>query len=279
MSESNSALSRKRLPIKPSEEHLRKQAKRRVKLDPKLQLADAQHQLAKEYGCKSWPELMHVVETMNRGADQLAYVKYEMEALPEGCQCERHREGARDTDLGEFTQHDWIWRWHGRCCGSKSAATSRGSCWNTARILTGNMVPIMGRLFLWTGECLDPDGLQFLIDAGANVTFEPIDTKYGRQCPLSHFLGTYVRGQNEPKHRGIEILRKAGAYVPPEVSPSILAIHAGDAMKLADLLDSDPSLGETPLRGYAVGQRRACRGNASSLRRGILRDPMHRWSC
>src|SRR5262245_62982123 len=59
---------RKRLPVNPSLEHLKKQAKRLAARDPSMQLADAQHRLAHEYGCKSWAELAHVVETMGRGA-------------------------------------------------------------------------------------------------------------------------------------------------------------------------------------------------------------------
>ena len=50
----------KKLPAKPSEENLKKQAKRRAKADG-LRLAEAQHRLAKEYGARSWAELMHVV--------------------------------------------------------------------------------------------------------------------------------------------------------------------------------------------------------------------------
>ena len=40
---------RKRLPVKPSEENLKKQAKRLSRIE-NLQLADAQHRMAAEYG-------------------------------------------------------------------------------------------------------------------------------------------------------------------------------------------------------------------------------------
>jgi ATP-dependent Lon protease len=52
---------RKRLPNNPSEENLRKQAKRLAR-DEGLQLAAAQHRLAKEYGYRNWAELMQLVE-------------------------------------------------------------------------------------------------------------------------------------------------------------------------------------------------------------------------
>jgi peptide-methionine (S)-S-oxide reductase len=48
----------KRLPNNPSAEHLRKQAKRLAKRDA-LQLADAQRQLAHDYGFRTWAALMH----------------------------------------------------------------------------------------------------------------------------------------------------------------------------------------------------------------------------
>jgi peptide-methionine (S)-S-oxide reductase len=109
MSESSSPREnspRKRLPVKPSEEHLKKQAKRRLKLDPQLKLADAQHQLALEYGCRNWAALMHVVETMNRGADQLVSVKNEMEPLPKAANAGDIASVRTVLAAGEFTQHD-----------------------------------------------------------------------------------------------------------------------------------------------------------------------------
>jgi hypothetical protein len=51
---------RKRLPNNPSEENLRKQAKR-LAAQEDLQLAAAQRRLAIEYGYKNWAELMRAV--------------------------------------------------------------------------------------------------------------------------------------------------------------------------------------------------------------------------
>jgi ankyrin repeat protein len=99
-----------------------------------------------------------------------------------------------------------------------------------------------GPIIFVTGECLDPDGLQFLIDHGADVTFQPVATKYGGASPMSYALGTYLRGQKDRKHRCIEILLSRGAIVPPEITPPMLAIHQGDAKTLAGMLDRDPSL-------------------------------------
>jgi ankyrin repeat protein len=232
---------RLRLPVKPSAEHLRKQAKRRAKAD-QLELAAAQHALAREYGCRHWAELMHVVETMLRGADQLAYVKYEMEALPKAANANDLDEVRAILASGEYTQHDLDLA----LARSVLRFDERGAI---ARLLLehgadpdGQYGSGYGPIVFGCGECLDVEGLQFLLDAGADVTFGRIETKYGPTCPLDTWLGTYVRGRNEAKHRGIDILLEHGAFVPPEVTPEILAIHRGDARQLSELIAKDRSL-------------------------------------
>jgi len=62
-------------------EHMRKQAKRSAKLHH-LDLVDAQHRVAPEYGSKNRASLLHYGEGKNRGADQIANVKHKIEALP-----------------------------------------------------------------------------------------------------------------------------------------------------------------------------------------------------
>lgn len=44
---------RKTLPVDASLDHLRKQAKRKVKHNPTLKLAAAQHEVAREYGFRN----------------------------------------------------------------------------------------------------------------------------------------------------------------------------------------------------------------------------------
>jgi hypothetical protein len=58
------------LPPRPSLEHLKKQAKDRLEVllqsNPTAQLADAQHDVARDYGFASWPKLnAHVERMMN----------------------------------------------------------------------------------------------------------------------------------------------------------------------------------------------------------------------
>jgi ankyrin repeat protein len=236
---------RNRLPVKPSAEHLRKQAKRRAKAES-IPLADAQHALAREYGSKNWAELMHVVETMLRGSDQSAHVKYEMEALPKAANASDVRRVREILATGAFTQHDLDLAL-ARCVLRFREREG------IARLLLdhgadpdGQYGSAYGPIVFVTGECLDYDGLKFLIDAGADVAFAPIDTKYGRHCPLSLWLGTYLRGRNDAKRRGIDLLLERGAHVPAEVTPELLAIHRDDAAKLAQRLDADPSLTTRP---------------------------------
>lgn len=99
-----------------------------------------------------------------------------------------------------------------------------------------------GPIVFGTGECAQPQSLQYLLDHGADVSFAPIDTKYGQQCAMSYWLGSYGRGDNTFKHQGIELLLEHHAYMPPEVTPAMLAIHRGDSTALATLLEADTSL-------------------------------------
>lgn len=238
---------RKKLPVNPSLEHLQKQAKRRVKQHPALKLAEAQHQLAQEYGCKNWAGLARMVETMSRGADQLANVKREIEPLPKAARAVDIARVRQILAGGNFTQHDLDQAlsnalWYGEEPDWPQRKELADLLLDHGADPDGQYGGNYGPVVFGTGECLQPAGLQYLIDAGADVTFGRIATKYGAVCPLDHALGTYVRGRNDRKHRVIDILLRNGAHIPAEVTPPILAIHRGDAGLLAELLDREPGL-------------------------------------
>jgi hypothetical protein len=244
----NTPSSRRKLPINPSLEHLQKQAKRRVKQTPGLQLAAAQQQLALEYGCQNWAQLAQVVETMARRLDVLPRAGERYRPMPKAAR-------ARDVDgvrailaEGSFTPLDLDQSlahalWYGN-----------DSHWPVRKAIADLMMEHgadpdgqygsggAGPIVLGTGECIQVSGLQYLIAAGADLAFLPIATKYGPTCPLSSILGTYARGHNEAKHRYIGLLLERGAYIPPNVTPPLLAIHRGDADQLAELLGADPGL-------------------------------------
>jgi len=236
----------KKLPVNPSFEHLQKQAKRRAKQSPSLPLATVQHQMAREYGCKTWAELKQRVETMSRRHDLTPHKNYE--PLPKAARVGDLITVSRLLRESDFTQHDLDQSlahalWYGD-----------DATWPDRRVLADLLLDHgadpggqygsggYGPIVFGTGECLRPLSLEYLIAAGANVSFPPVQTKYGLQCPLSHALGTYLRGRNADKHRYIEILLAHGGHRPESVTLPMLAIHRGDARQLGELLDREPSL-------------------------------------
>jgi ankyrin repeat protein len=232
----------KRLPVNPSMENLKKQAKRLAKGQPTLTLQQAQHQLAVEYGCAHWVELTHVVETMSRGATQTVNVKSKMEPLPAAANRSDLDAVRQILSDGPFTQHDLDLALARAVLRFRERRAIAEVLIEQGADPDGQYGSNYGPIVFVTGECLDPDGLQFLIDHGADVTFAPIVTKYGETSPMSSTLGTYHRGQNDRKHRCIDILLRHGALIPPTITPPMLAIHRGDAGVLAEMLDRNPSL-------------------------------------
>jgi hypothetical protein len=243
---------RRKLPVNPSLEHLQKQAKRRAKENPALQLAAAQHQLAQEYGCQSWSELARVVATMAQRHDKPATDGKRYQPLPAAA---RAGTGQGDfTELrrllreSEFTRHDLDQSlahvlWYGsestwEACKKMADELLDHGADPDGQYGSGGSGPIV----FGAGECVRPDSLEWLIGKGADMTAPPLETKYGKTCVLSSILGTYVRGKNAAKHRYIDLLLQQGAYIPPEVTPAVLAIHRGDARQLAELLERDRSL-------------------------------------
>ena len=68
------------LPLRPSLEHLRKQAKARRR-ERGLGLSRAQHELAREYGFESWPKLVHYVQATSLKGVERALVLADAAAL------------------------------------------------------------------------------------------------------------------------------------------------------------------------------------------------------
>ncbi|WP_428940880.1 hypothetical protein [Fontivita pretiosa] len=241
---SSSPAPRKRLPVNPSIEHLKKRAKRLAAREPSLKLADAQHRLAREYGCRNWAELAHVVETMSRGATQIFDVKAKLEPLPEAAN-RNDLDAVRHILAHErLTQHDLD-------KALARAVLRFGQRRQIAQLLIehgadpdGQYGSNYGPIVLVTAECIDPDGLQFLIDHGADITFAPVQTKYGRASPMLGIISTYERGKNELKRRYIDLLLAHGAHVPLELTGEFLAIHRGDVDALGREIDRDPAMVE-----------------------------------
>lgn len=248
----------KRLPVNPSLEHLQKQAKRLVRQTPTLKLAAAQLALARDYGCKNWAELAHRIETMSRGADQTYDVSKKSEPIPKAARAvdmDRIRTILND---GPFTQHDLDAGlahalWYGDAATWPKRKAIADLLLEHGADPDGQYGSAYGPIVFGTGECIQPDGLIYLIEAGADVAFAPIQTKYGMHCPMSHILCTYLRGKNEAKHRFIDILLEHGACVPPEITAPFFAIHRGDASQLGQLIEREPDLIHQRFRDMPYG--------------------------
>lgn len=259
---------RKRLPVNPSADHLRKQAKRLAR-SAAIPLHEAQHQLAGDYGAKHWAELMKIVGTMQPGAD--------FEALPAAA---NENDISRVREMlarGEFTHHDLD-------LGLARAVLRFAEREPIARLLLehgadpdGQYGADYGPIVLATGEALDVAGLTFLLEAGCDAKAPPVATKYGDQCALSAWLGSYLRGRNVDKRRGIDLLLQHGAFVPVEVTAVILAMHRDDSDALGRELDLEPTLvvrafERLPYVDLAGGTllHYACELGASACLRGLL---------
>ncbi len=231
--------SRRRLPIDPSVEHLRKQAKR-LAAAQSLALGHAQHQLAQAYGCAGWTDLLRLVEQLRSGASQPADGQGPMRPLPDAANRGDLAQVRMLLGTGTFSRHDLD-------LALARAVLAFAQRQEIAELLIehgadpdGQYGAGYGPIVLVTGECLDPDGLAFLIRHGADVAFAPVMSKYGPTSPLIATLGSYLRGANERKRRCIDLLLNAGARLPDEVTPAMLAIHRSDAAALRRALAEDP---------------------------------------
>lgn len=232
---SSSTQPRKKLPVKPSLEHLQKQAKRRAKENPALKLAEAQHQIAQGYGCKSWAELAREIKRLLEGEGAIS-TRPGFAPLPEAANNGDVEKVRAVLDAGDFTQHDL------------DLALSRATCTLTqhperrsiAELLlkhganpNGIYSEAYGPIVLAACECVDLEGLSFLIEAGADVSIAPFKTKdVDNLSPVNMLFGTYVRGRNAAKHVCIDILIAHGAVWTDD---AITAIHRGNADRLRSM--------------------------------------------
>ncbi len=240
---------RKRLPVRPSLEHLRKQAKRLARAQPALSLSEAQHQLARDHGCRSWAELAAMVEAMNRTADTLVDVPHARRPLPLAVRARDVAAVERTLAEGDYTPNDLDVGLAHACWYDGDNPATRATRRRLFEILLeagadpdGQYGSAYGPIVLGTGECLSREGLEWLLEAGCDVTFPPIETKYGPASPMISVLSTYTRGRNPQKHAMIDLLLARGAFVPADITPPLLAVHRGDTAALAALLDAEPAL-------------------------------------
>jgi ankyrin repeat protein len=213
-------------------------------IDPaSAKLADAQAALARSYGLQNWPRLVtacRMTDAIWQGDVETvrALVLKDPQLLHEAAR------GIADSNWGppmsyaanvgqdaiiamlremgaEDLQHAFD-----RACLQGQIETARRLHAMGARVLAGM---VMGPC-----ETLNPEGLAFLLELGADLT----DKDGDRLAPLALLLQTYCRGP-ENKHRCLELVAKRGVALldtPP------VAMHRGRIDLLEEHLRRDPQL-------------------------------------
>ncbi|HUY90382.1 MAG TPA: ankyrin repeat domain-containing protein [Pirellulales bacterium] len=262
MSADSSGASRS-LPEKPDLRHLKNQAKDLLRAGAAVSLADAQFQLAREYGFASWPKLKAHVESLKEigqlkaaiDANDLARVQALMTRNPV-----LHRAPLGYNRNGPLT---WAAECRGVAPTAERLAIIRWMLENGSDVhqggdgplmraaLADERVPVMEPLVehgadvnaLWNGEypiifaaceTLQPRSLAWLIAHGADMHAE---SKAHGTC-VEMLLGTYWRNP-EGKHGCLEVFARAG-FPFPETAP--MAVHRGRVDLLAALVDRDPAV-------------------------------------
>jgi hypothetical protein len=213
------------LPDRPNRRHLRDQAKDLVRSGAAPTVADAQFQIARQYGFPSWPKLKQHVESLEQAGklkqainrNDLARVEALLVSNPELRQVliddvplQRVAQPGRIPMMELLVRH---------------GADVNGLCWGWFPAL---FTPC---------ENLEPEPLQWLLDHGADPNRgNPKDLG----TALDYVIQTYPRA---PKRLSacIEILLAAGARTRYDV-PGVLPILRGRTGELADLLNADPEL-------------------------------------
>jgi len=213
------------LPDRPNLRHLRDQAKDLVRSGAVRTLADAQLQIARQYGFASWAKLKHQVESLNgtgrlrqaiasndlaRGEELLASKPGLRQVLIDDVPLQAQAQPGR-TPMMELLVH------HG--------ADVNGLCWGWFPVL---FTPC---------ENLEPEPLQWLLDHGADPNRgNPRDPG----TALDYVIQTYPR-HPERLSACIELLLAAGGHTRYDL-PCVLALLRGRTGDLAALLDADPTL-------------------------------------
>lgn len=257
----------KKLPVDPSVEHLRKQAKRlladhrlaqpwatqrcsAVLPGKAIKLADAQHVVAVEYGFTSWAKLIGHVESVT--ADSAAWSADPNDNIPKAATAGDFERVRRLVDEGRFTQHDL----------DLGLARATHQHLDIAQYLVDHGADVNGEygggygpILLASCEGANLAGIRFLLERGADPDSDPDRrTKYANHnTPMRMLLGSYMRVDPATKHAAIDLLREYGATQPSEVDDLAFAVFRDDADQLAALLDADPSRIAQRLAGFDYG--------------------------
>jgi ankyrin repeat protein len=255
----------RRLPEHPDLRHLKDQAKDLLRAGQAVSLANAQFQIARQYGFASWPRLKAHVESLQAAgqlkqaidSNDLERVKQLMTRSPE-----LHRAPLGYGKNGPLT---WVaeCRVPREAPGEARLAMARWMIENGSDVhqggdgplmraaLSDTRIPMMELLVahgadvnaLWNGsypiicapcETLAPRALKWLLDHGADPHVSSRD--YG--SPLTMLIGTYMRNA-KGRNACLEVLADAGFSLPD--TPA-MAFHRGRIDLLDAHLRRDPSL-------------------------------------
>jgi ankyrin repeat protein len=225
-------------------EELRKHHPRQPFVDSAaVKLADAQAALARSYGLPSWPRLVtacRMIDAIWRGdVDAVrVLVRKDPQLLHENAS------GLPDSNWGppmsyaanlgqdaiiamlrELGAED-LRHAFDRACLQGQIETAR-------RLQTMGARPTPG-MVMGPCETLNPDGLAFLFELGADLA----DADGDRLAPIALLLQTYCRGP-ESKHRCLELVAEHGVALP---DTPVMALHRGRIDLLEAHLRRDPLL-------------------------------------
>ena len=214
-----------KLPDRPNLRHLRDQAKDLVRAGATSTLADAQLQIARQYGFASWPKLKQHVESLEQagqlthaiGCNDVSRVDELLTSSAALREFVRDDECIMPTQPGRIPMMELLWRY---------GASVNGLCMGWFPLL------------FYPCENLEPEPLKWLLDHGADpnrgVPHDPDTTA------LDYVLRTYPR--DPTLHTAcIEALLAAGARSRYDL-PGVFAILRGRNDELSALLDADPWL-------------------------------------
>lgn len=227
----------KRLPDKPSDEHLRKQAKRLAKAEG-IKLADAQHLLALDYGYRRWDELMQAVaqatdQSLVNDSDAATLSRLS-KAARDGDESAvdrllREGEAAGGTSIDTYPP-----LWH--ACRSEAAAAARIAI--ATRLLDagasprhdgkGQVTPLHAAA--WHGPLAL---IELLIRRGALIWQADI----GRRLPID-----YARKGSAPDKAAIVELLDRPVIRDPRFREAVRLIDMGDLVGFTRHIDEYPNL-------------------------------------
>lgn len=245
---------KRRLPANPSQENLRKQAKRLAKAEG-LRLADAQRRLANEYGHRTWADLMRAADTSASAGVANASPLCPAAARADAAEVRSLLAQGEPVNGGNDEVNTPLWH----ACASDAPADRRIAM--VGQLLEAGASPRQ--------EC---EGRATPLHAAARsgpLELVEVLIRGGALSWMSDRRGKtaldYARAGTAPDRDAIIELLDRPVMRDPDFRAAVHAIHAGDVDGLGRLLDQHPEL----LRARAV--------EPDCYPRDYFRDPKLFW--